>query len=426
MARVFAAAAVLTGVIVSSASAAATPEATPGSLAPMRFIRVMSHGDACQPNCSEWISAEGKIVTGSADALGRVVEALNGRRLPIFINSAGGSVEDAMAMGRIIRAKRLAVAVAHTAIDPCPASVVSCAEAHGAAELVAAYCASACTLVLAGGVERYVSPLSFVGVHQLVEVVSKTTVKRSYKVRYFTIAWFKWELSRKLVGVKRSTATIKRAADRSIDDEVADYFAEMGVGDQVMALTVLTPSRRVRWLTADELAATRMATIRVEGASPIAEDEGPSGLAGEPIDARSGAAALFIAKNETPPPGAPAEIAGDFSYRRGGGAVLASFQAPGPAMEVPAGATPSALLLTLYPNGAQFPVDGPATGRRARVAIPVRDFCALARGGRAVVSRVNRQEDVAATPVTLDLPVARAKLLFDEACSRLASAAAIP
>ena len=392
----------------------------------MRFVRVMSHGAACQPNCPEWISAEGKIVTGSADALGRVVDALNGRRLPIFINSAGGSVEDAMAMGRVIRAKRLAVAVAHTAIDPCPASVVSCGEAHGVAEAAGAYCASACTLVLAGGVERYVSPLSFVGVHQLVEVVHKTTVKRSYRVRYFTIAWFKWELSRKLVGVKRSTATIKRAADRSIDDEVADYFAEMGVGEQVMALTVLTPARRVRWLTADELAATRMATIRVEGASPIVEGDEPSGLGGEPIDVQSGAAALFVAKSDSPPPGAPTEIEGDFSYRRGGGAVLATFQTPNPAKEPSPGAPPSALLLTLYPNGAQFPVFGPAAGGPARVAIPVRDFCALARGGHAVVSQVGRQEDAAAAPLTLDLPVARAKALFDEACTRVVASAAAP
>ena len=77
-----------------------------------------------------------------------------------------------------------------------------------------AYCASACTLVLAGGVERYVSPLSFVGVHQLMQVLRKTTVKRAYKVRYVGIAWFKWEVSRKLV-VDRSTSTIKRVADRA-------------------------------------------------------------------------------------------------------------------------------------------------------------------------------------------------------------------
>ena len=413
----------------SFASAADTPEATPSSLAPMRFVRVTSGAAACKPDCPEWISAEGKIMTGSADALDRVIGALGGRRLPIFINSAGGSVQDAMAMGRLIRAKHLAVAVAHTAIDPCPASVVSCGEARGGAETIGAYCASACTLVLAGGVDRYVSPLSFVGVHQLVELVRRTTVQRAYKVRYFTIAWFKWELSRKLVDVHRSTATIKRAADRSIDDSVADYFTEMGVGEQVMALTVVTPPRLVRWLSPDELAATRLATIRIDGASPIAEGEGPSGLGGEPIDARSGAASLFVVKSASPPPGDPTKIETAFAYRRGGGAVLATLLTQGAADTAPASPEPG-LLLTLYSNdppshSAQFQIDGAVTGKPTQVAIPVRSFCDLARGGRAELSRVNRPETSADAPTAIDLPSAdRAKSLFDEACTRVASVAA--
>ena len=99
--------------------AAPAPQAAPISQAPMRFVRVRSDGSACQPDCPEWISAEGKIVIGTADALARVVAAVGDRRLPILINSAGGSVQDAIAMGRLIRARRLAVVVAHTAIAPC-------------------------------------------------------------------------------------------------------------------------------------------------------------------------------------------------------------------------------------------------------------------------------------------------------------------
>ena len=117
-ARFAALAAALAG---ASAAAAPTPQASPTSLAPMRFVRVASSAPGCRSDCPEWISAEGKIVTGTADALERVVAKLNGRRLPIFINSAGGSVKDAMAMGRLIRDKNLAVVVAHTAVAPCPA-----------------------------------------------------------------------------------------------------------------------------------------------------------------------------------------------------------------------------------------------------------------------------------------------------------------
>ena len=131
----------------------------------MRFVRVRSDNAACRPDCPEWISAEGKIVTGSADALERMLNAAGGRRLPIVINSAGGAVEDAMAMGRLIRAKRLAVVVAHTTVAPCAKGAKTCGEAKGVADSRGAYCASACTLALAGGVERYISPQSYIGVH---------------------------------------------------------------------------------------------------------------------------------------------------------------------------------------------------------------------------------------------------------------------
>ena len=78
-----------------------------------------------------------------------------------------------MAMGRLIRAKRLAVVIAHTKLAPCPARDKSCGVAKGIADSRGAYCASACTLALAGGVERYVSPLSYVGVHQMTEIVGR-------------------------------------------------------------------------------------------------------------------------------------------------------------------------------------------------------------------------------------------------------------
>ncbi len=400
----------------ASEKAASTPHATPSSLAPMRFVRVMSGGAACEPNCPEWISAEGKIVRGSAEALERVVGALNGRRLPIFINSAGGSVEDAMAMGRLIRSKRLAVAVVHTRIAACPASVLSCGEARGSAETAGAYCASACTLVLAGGVERYVSPLSFVGVHQLTQVLRKTTVKRAYKVRYVGIAWFKWEVSRKLV-VDRSTSTIKRAADSSVVDIVADYFSEMDVGEPVMELTLATPQRQVRWLTPEELASSRLATIRVEGVSPVVESEGANGLGGDPIDAQSGAVSVLVAKSAAALLAGPGKIESAFSYRRGGGSVLATFQ-PRDSAD---GSHHAGLLLTFYPNGgqtraAQFRAEADATGGPVSIAIPVRDFCGLARGGRMAVSLIERPDASQDLPVDDD-----AKSLLDEACAPIAS-----
>ena len=432
-ARVVAAVALFAGVTAagSDARAARAPQAAPTSHALMRFVRVRSGGSACQPDCPEWISAEGKIVTGTADALARVLAAVGDRRLPIFINSAGGSVHDAMAMGRLIRAKRLAVVVARTAIAPCAASAGDCGEAQGSAMLSGAYCASACTLVLAGGIERYVSPMSFLGVHHLTEFVTKTQVRRSYAVRYLVLAGFKLELSRKLVAERRSTATTRRNVNRGVDDSVDRYFARMGVLDPVMKLTLTTPAKDIHRLTAEELEASRLATIWVDGASPVEEDAGANGLKGQPIDAQSGAAALFAAKVasplERPIEGQPAALETSFAYRRGGGTVLASFLVRDAAGWAPMQPPGAGILLILYPEGTEFRAARPAAGEPMRVAIPIEAFCRLERGGRAVVSFIEPNAGTAAgtdeaahasrPPVTID-PVGAddATLLFDEAC----------
>jgi hypothetical protein len=425
-ARVAALVAVVAG---ASASATPTPQASPTSLAPMRFIRVASSAPGCRSDCPEWISAEGKIVTGSADALERVVAKLNGRRLPIFINSAGGSVQDAMAMGRLIRAKNLAVVVAHSAIAPCPASATSCGEARGSAESLGAYCASACTLVLAGGVERYVSPLSFVGVHQLTQVVSKTQVKRSYAVRYLDLAGLKFELSRKLVAVNSSTSTKKRVADRGVDDAVAAYLQDMGVGDPVMELMLATPARDVRWLTPAELGDSGLATIRIDGASPIVEGDGASGVGGEPVDAQSGAGSLFVATSvlplALPPDDRPSQIEASFTYRRGGASVLASFLArdakSGAAIDLPG----SQILVGASAEAARTTANDAGQSEPRRVVVPLRSFCGFARAGSAPVSFVDpgvakgEAPKPAAPPTAIDLAAATgAKPLLEEACAQ--------
>ena len=107
---------------------------------------------------------------------------------------------------------------------------------------------------------------------------------------------------------------------------MADYFSEMDVGEPVMELTLATPSRQVHWLTPEELASSHLATIRVEGVSPVVESEGANGLGGDPIDAQSGAVSVLVAKSAAALLAGPGKIESAFSYRRGGGSVLATFQ----------------------------------------------------------------------------------------------------
>ncbi len=401
------------------------PRAALNAAQPMRFVKVRSDNAACRPDCPEWISAEGKIVTGSAEALERTLKAAGGRRLPIVINSAGGAVEDAMAMGRLIRAKRLAVVVAHTTLASCAKGAKTCGEAKGVADSRGAYCASACTLALAGGVERYVSQQSYIGVHQMTEIVKETQVKKLYKVRYLKLAGLKLELSRHFVGEERTTSTAKRAADDSVDSDVAVYFAEMGVADPVMKLTLATPSKSIHWLTADELRLSRLATAWVDRANPILADAQPSGLAGLAIDAKSRSASQFAAAASAPLAdplnGRRATLEATFAYRRGGATVTTTLTArdadTGAALDLPgAGA-----YLIVYPQGAEFRTGRIAADAPPRFAVSLRNFCRLRRrGGRAMLSFVaDAVAPDAPHPAPVELRLLAAEggaALFDEAC----------
>jgi hypothetical protein len=391
----------------------------------MRFVKVRSDNAACRPDCPEWISAEGKIVTGSADALERTLNAAGDRRLPIVINSAGGAVDDAMAMGRLIRAKRLAVVVAHTKLSPCVKGAKTCGEIKGVADSRGAYCASACTLALAGGVERYVSPQSYIGVHQMTEVIRQTEVKKLYKVRYLKFAGIKLELSRHFVGEQKSTTTAKLAADDSVDYDVADYFAEMGVADPVMKLTMTTPAESIHWMSADELRISRLATAWVEPANPILADAQPSGLAGLAIDAKSPSASQFVARASAPLAdpvnGRRATLEAAFAYRRGGATVTTTLAVRDADTGAALNLSGAGAYLIFYPQGAEFRTGRLSTEAPARLAVSLRSFCKLKRsGGDAVVSFI---ADAAASDAPHPAPVALRPLaadgaaaLFDEAC----------
>jgi len=389
----------------------------------MRFVKVRGDNAACRPNCPEWISAEGKIVTGSADALERTLNASGGRRLPIAINSAGGAVNDAMAMGRLIRAKRLAVVVAHTTLTPCPKGAKTCNDAKGVVESHGAYCASACTLALAGGIERYVSPQSYVGVHQMTEVIQQTQVRKLYKVRYLKFAGIKLELSRHFVGQQTSTTTAKLAANDAVDYDVADYFAEMGVADPVMKLTMTTPSKSIHWMTADELRLSHLATVWVDRANPILADAQSSGLAGSAIDAKSPSATQLVAKASAPLAdpvnGHRATLEATFAYRRGGATVTTTLAVRDAETAAPLDLPGAGAYLVFYPQGAEYRAGRLAAAAPAQFAVSLAGFCKLRRSGAAVVvSFIGDAPDAPhPAPVTVNpLAVDGGRALFEEAC----------
>lgn len=389
-ARTFAPA--LLGLVATTALASADlrPPARPRGAPPMRFVRVVSADPACEPNCPEWLSAEGRIEPGSARAFAEMVERLSGRRLPILIHSPGGAVPDAIAMGELIRAKGLAVAVARTLIASCPESAPKCPDGPGKAITGGATCASACVLVLAGGVERLAGPVPLIGVHQI------TTLVRVPE------------------GLAHLTSTRKFYEQPGIDAEVKNYLAAMGVGEPVMTLARKTPAASVRWLSLAELKASRLATQALDAAEPILAN-GAIGLNGHAFDGDPPRANLVQASIVRPIPGPDATLEIAFRYRRGGGAIEA--EAIERDSETRQAADPPSpdLSLTLSAAGGE-PLQLRMTGTSpARALIPRERFCALTHGGATIAASAFAGSQGSPPAVELSA-MDGAKTLIAEAC----------
>jgi hypothetical protein len=120
---------------------------------PMRFNWV-----DCQPNCRGWVSAVGII---TADSPRDFEEFARGRDLAgatIVFDSSGGSVNDAIALGRRFRGLGM-----HTTVG------ISLRGDNGARPSVApeAYCESMCVFLLLAGKTRYVPEAARIRVHQI-------------------------------------------------------------------------------------------------------------------------------------------------------------------------------------------------------------------------------------------------------------------
>jgi hypothetical protein len=115
---------------------------------------------ACQPDCPGWVSAVG-IVT--ADSPGEFDAFARGRRLEggtLVLDSSGGSVNDAIALGRRIRGLGMRTTVG-TSVQ------IHSAQGDRARVIPEAYCESMCVYLLLAGSTRYVPPTAHVRVHQI-------------------------------------------------------------------------------------------------------------------------------------------------------------------------------------------------------------------------------------------------------------------
>ena len=255
-------------------AAAAKPQTAEEQLPinqPMHVVIAHDSRPGCEPHCAEWISAEGKIQRNTTADFLRVFRQLGNRKLPIFINSGGGSVEAGMEIGREIRKRQLDVAVVRTLFDSCTGVGGACKTppadgAHGQPDSLYGVCASACTIVLAGGTQRLAPAWSHVGVHEIFK--SYIPVIRYYRVTKRIENGVAVEISRKFISQKAlSDKPIESATTDKDYQPILDYFKEMGLNDNIVTLMFSAEHTAIHWMTREELESTHLTTAAGSGES---------------------------------------------------------------------------------------------------------------------------------------------------------------
>ena len=247
-------------IALQSAASAQTAKSKPADndMGPlMRFVVVRSSSPGCEPLCPEWISAEGAIVRATPGELKKFLKRLGDKRLPVIVTSPGGHVEAAWELGRILRARKLDIGVGLTRfvecapgqnckLDPARKGIYS-----GALYSAGAYCASACSIMFAGGVRRHVGQWAYMGVHQVTSYV--TQQKITYRETYRIVKGKKKTVSRKIVGRKNVGSYTTTKMGKAFKTKMLAYYKEMGVKEAMFEAGQNTPAAEMRQLAPVEM-----------------------------------------------------------------------------------------------------------------------------------------------------------------------------
>lgn len=180
----------------------------------------------CKGACPKVIVASGTIQDNEHHLFADFVEAARTEKLSsmMVVDSPGGFFGGAAVLGAMIRQLKMTVIVGR------PVGEVVTQQSG----LTAATCASACVLVLAGGVSRYYVTGSRVGVH-----------------RSHTGPEVRDPATRAIVNGKIEHGEVK--------DDYIRFFRRMGVDPRLTDLIDKTPSESIYWLSPQEMAKFRLA-----------------------------------------------------------------------------------------------------------------------------------------------------------------------
>jgi hypothetical protein len=190
--------------------------------------RPQPDGTMAQPMTFELVGggrlmATGTITPGISETFAGEVAKRSEYIKTVVLNSPGGSVSDALAMGRLIRERNFATEI----------------EAGK-------YCASSCPLVFAGGVERRVGDKAIIGVHQVAAVGMAA-------------------------GLPRDEMNVAQ----NISARCQRYLGDMGVSLQVWVHAMETPHEKLFVFKPDELKSLNLATTAAAAAPSAAAPRPP-------------------------------------------------------------------------------------------------------------------------------------------------------
>ena len=127
---------------------------------PMTFTWYGARHDACEPDCRDWIAAVGVVTNDTPRQFAAFARGRKVTGATVVLDSSGGSVLDAITLGR--RWRELGI---HTTVG----AVVEHDGTSGPEREVVpdAYCESMCVFLLLAGQTRYIPPGAHVRVHQI-------------------------------------------------------------------------------------------------------------------------------------------------------------------------------------------------------------------------------------------------------------------
>ncbi|WP_149762645.1 hypothetical protein [Neomesorhizobium albiziae] len=232
---------------------------------PMQFVIVRSSTPACEPLCPEWIWARGEITAATPKAFKRFLKKIGKKRLPVLVSSPGGSVDAAMAIGRLIRERKLDTGVGTAYLTGCAPTEKDCLAKqkksgvyNGRITLGGAFCNSACPLILAGGVNR-IAGSAFVGVHQITTTYYQEKI--FYREKYKVVKGKKKVVSKKIVSRKRVGTYNSTDLPKALERQMLAYLKEMGIDKTYFTISQGVPAKDIRQLGPGEMSAMKLTTV---------------------------------------------------------------------------------------------------------------------------------------------------------------------